>query len=321
MVQLIGAPFEECGRMYTQKIEGFTVPADGYLEVMNLSGAGYVDFMFMSLFCLHAPGRQNTKVQMFVDGETTPSIDVYLVDLCCCRGLEALGGTGGSQASYVSLYTGYTSLAFSGGVDFKSYMLIPFHTSIRVVFVNGSTTTPVTLGGYIQYHLKDDLDWGRYKYAHAVSLPLAGITTTAYENKNLLVIPEGKRGAFHGCYLYFNPVQTNFHYQEGNIRLYIDGDLDGYPSIHYDSTEDYFLFGWYFWHPNETRNVIAPFFGCTRKDEPDIIGAYRWHINDRIIFDNGFRFEWQNGDPNAINNPVSTNTVVNGVLWYYTDSQ
>ncbi len=315
----IGSTWTNTGRMYVQKAEGPSVAAGATYTILDIDGEGYMNQFFMSVRCTDAAGRQNSRLQIYVDGELTPSINVMMVDLAAARGCEGAGGAGAISAQFMTRYIGFASLAFTWGVGYYIYIDIPFSTHIKVDVVNGSATTAAILGGYVQYYLQSGLTWGKYKKLHGVSL--ATTSVPKYVEVSLLEILGD--GLLHGMYLYFNGGDNNYNYLEANPKIFIDDDgydedgyYDGYASCTYDSTEDYFLFPWYFWTANATRNVCTDFVGCTRKDDVDQVGAYRWHIRDPIPFSTKLKVNWTNGEP-ASGAVVVNNTVVNGVIWYY----
>ena len=86
---------------------------------------------------------------------------------------------------------------------------------------------------------------------------------------------------------------------EGDEKIYIDGEKTA--SIWGTGTEDYFLMAW------GLRPCNTPYFGCPYFDQWGIVGghaeAYRWHINDPIIFNTGIRvtiehWGWMSPDEN-----------------------
>lgn len=309
---MIGASWNNPGRPYIQKAEGPTVAASGTYTMLDIAGAGYMTQFFMSINGSDANGRRNTRLKIYIDGEGTPSVDVMMVDLMCSRGVEAAGGAGTAQAMFMSRYVGYTSFAFGYGIGGFLYIDIPFSTHIKVDIVNGSSTNSIVLGGYVQYYLKSGLSWGRYQKLHGTSIN--GVSVVKYVEQTLLDI--AGQGVLHGAYIHLQGGDSNYNYLEGNLNIYIDSEVSA--SCAYDSTEDYFMYPWYFWIANNTRNVVTDFVGCTRKDDSAQVGAYRWHIRDPISFDTHLKFTWVNGELAAA--VVVNNTTVNGVIWYYTTS-
>ncbi|MHC4735755.1 MAG: DUF2961 domain-containing protein, partial [Planctomycetota bacterium] len=86
---------------------------------------------------------------------------------------------------------------------------------------------------------------------------------------------------------------------EGDEKIYIDGEKDA--SIWGTGTEDYFLSAW------GLKTTSTPYFGTPYFDQWGIVGghtsAYRWHINDPIVFGKSIRFTiehfgWMSPDEN-----------------------
>lgn len=304
----------EPGRPGLVKIEGPVIPASGSLEVMNVAGAGYVTYIFMSVRSTDINGRKKTRCRVYVNDEVSPSVDVEVQDMACARSVEGSANSNTAAQKFKSTLVGYMSGAFAfNGTGYYLYITIPFATRIRVVFVNGSTTTDTILGGYIHYNLRDGLSWGRYGKLWGQSLN--ALSVAPYAEQNLINVTSGKPGALHATYLHLSGGDANYNYLEGNMLGYVDGE--GVASIHYDSTEDYFHFPWYFWEVTSTTNSVSTYVGCTRKNDSALVGAYKFHIQDRIPWESSFRFTWKNGE-NGIGVPVNTNTTVDGVVWYYT---
>lgn len=314
----IGAPWHSPGRPYTARVEGPTVLASGTHTALDIDGHGYITQVFMSVAGSDAAGRQNTRLKVYVDGETSPSINVMLVDMACARGVEATNVAphtdGALHVQFQSRYVGYTSFAFRGsanGVGYNIYINIPFTTHVKVEFTNGSGANSIILGGYLSYYLTDQpLYWGKYRKLHGTSIN--GVSVAAYAEQSILNLTSGS-GLLHGFYLYMDGGDGNYNFLEGNVRAYIDGETS--PSVHYDSTEDYFNFPWYVWAANNTRNLTTDFYGCTRKNDSDIVGMYRWHVPDPLTYSNGFRLTWSAGEVTAV--PVVNNVTIHGVAWYY----
>ena len=95
---------------------------------------------------------------------------------------------------------------------------------------------------------------------------------------------------------------------EGDERIYIDGET--VPSIQGTGTEDYFLSAW------GLKKTLTPYFGTPYFDQWGIVGghtsAYRWHLNDPLVFNTGIKvtiehFGWIAPDENVNNKSMSWN--------------
>ena len=83
-------------------------------------------------------------------------------------------------------------------------------------------------------------------------------------------------------------------------------------------TEDYFLGTYYF-----NRGLYhLPLAGLTHKEEPkngpSRFSAYRFHDEDPVIFQNGFRLAWRNGEEkNGRPNAPPHKSQVTSYVWLY----
>jgi hypothetical protein len=95
---------------------------------------------------------------------------------------------------------------------------------------------------------------------------------------------------------------------EGDERIYIDGEEK--PSIQGTGTEDYFLSAW------GLRTCSGLYAGVPYFDQWGVVGghtsAYRWHINDPIVFNKGIEvtiehYGWMSEDESADGKKTSWN--------------
>jgi hypothetical protein len=95
---------------------------------------------------------------------------------------------------------------------------------------------------------------------------------------------------------------------EGDETVIVDGD--SVRSLHGTGTEDYFNSGWYFAGPR----AWVPFSGVSfqREDPAPRISAYRWHLSDRIAFDDSIALSLEIGD-GAVEQGTKYETVA---VWY-----
>jgi hypothetical protein len=95
---------------------------------------------------------------------------------------------------------------------------------------------------------------------------------------------------------------------EGDEKIYIDGEKK--PSIWGTGTEDFFCCAM------GLEPCSTPYFGVPQFNQYEIVGsmtsAYRWHLNDPIIFDKGIKVtiehrSWISADENPENKKTSWN--------------
>jgi len=286
------------------KAEGPTLPtgAGGY-TLLDIDGAGFLSQISMTFNGTDADTRSKSRLQIFVDGESVPSVDVRFLDLCCARGS---GGNFNSASIVTTRFSSFPT-AFGIGTSFRADIVAPFSTHIKVVIINGGAATAL-LGGFLEYYL-GTYNWGRYGKLCCVSLPDAGLSVAPYADVDLLTLTgiTGNGGVFVGSYLHWQGGDGNYQYQEGDFQVYVNGSF----VMQYDSTEDYYSAGFYF----AGGTFLSEDIGATYRDGTATVGAYRFHYRDPFEFATGFKFQWTNGFNGAL--PTLTNTVVRGVLWYY----
>jgi hypothetical protein len=177
--------------------------------------------------------------------------------------------------------------------SYNCFWHMPFRKSARMEIVNQGDK-PISLLYYnIDWIKKDKLpDDTPYFYAqYRQEYPLA-------KGKDYLVLETKGKGHFVGTVLAVRTRSPSW-FGEGDEKVYIDGETK--PSIWGTGTEDYFLSAW------GLKTTSTPYFGVPYFDQWGIVGghtsAYRWHINDPIVFNTGIKFTlehygWMSPDEN-----------------------
>lgn len=229
------------------------------------------------------PSYGDTRIRFYVDGETRPSIDMQLFaghgigweDSSAPWGSQRLGKTG--QPS--GLYNTYR-IPFGKGIRVTGELAKavsnaqPFWWILR-----GVENLPVQLGDVqlpetarLRLHVRENVKLEPFQMHEA-----------------------GESAAAGALYQVMLAVQSNnFSYLEGMLRAHIDGARD--PLMLSSGTEDYFLGTYYF-----NRGMYhLPLAGLTHKAQDSkgncTFSAYRFHEEDPIFFQNGFRLLWRNGE-------------------------
>jgi len=170
---------------------------------------------------------------------------------------------------------------------------MPFRKSARIEIVNQSEK-PISLLYYnIDWIKKNKLPKDTpYFYAqYRQEYPAA-------HGKDYVILDTKGRGHYVGTVLAVR-TRSPAWFGEGDEKIYIDGETK--PSIWGTGTEDYFLCAW------GLKQTSTPYFGVPYFDQWGIVGghtsAYRWHINDPIVFDKGIKvslehFGWIAPDEN-----------------------
>ncbi len=229
------------------------------------------------------PGYDRTRIRYYVDGETKPSIDMELFlghgigwgDPSAPWGSERMGKTGHPSG----LYNTYR---------------IPFGKSIRVTGQLGAgVEKPQTFWWIIRGVENLPVFLGNIRLPDNTRLRLEVRDNVELEPLQFLDICQSSRaGAVYQVTLAV--ASKNFNYLETTLRAYMDGAKE--PLLLSSGTEDYFLGTYYF-----NRGMYhLPISGLTHKQE-DADGAcrfsaYRFHVEDPIIFQKGLRLAWRNGE-------------------------
>jgi hypothetical protein len=283
------------------EVRGTTLPASGSYTCLDIDGAGYLSRIFMTIAGTVDSLIRGSRLQVYIDEEVTPSIDVTFADLCCFRGPD----TSTYPADVIT--TKFSALRANSttlGPSYHFNLVAPFSTHVKVMIVNGGSTAG-TLGGHIDYELGDGLTWGPYGKLHCYLLP--GDALTEQTLATLLDVSLEDGGLYAGMYLFADGGDVLPAYLEGRVRFYLD---DSETPIDYDSTEDYFGSGWYFAAGVKTNEQS----GCTYISGNNV-GMYRWHDRDPIQFESRLKVVWQVGQdwPVPTENPVT----LYGAIWYY----
>jgi hypothetical protein len=229
------------------------------------------------------PGYEKTRIRVYIDGETTASIDMELglghgygfADQAAPWGIERLGKTGHPSGVY------------------NTYQ-IPFGKSVRVTaqrsrespdekpfwwIVRGTDNRPVTIGGM---RLPSS--------ARLKLIKQQDIQVKASDEFSLCDVQGA--GMLYQVMIAARPMSVDkLEYMEGCLRGYFGGS--GEPVLLSSGLEDYFL-GTYYFNRGRFANELA---GLTHLDSKDkSFSGYRFHDADSVIFRNGFRLTCRNGE-------------------------
>ena len=144
----------------------------------------------------------------------------------------------------------------------------------------------------------------------------------AQHGKDYVLLETKGKGHYVGTVLAVR-TRSPAWFGEGDEKIYIDGEAK--PSIWGTGTEDYFLSAW------GLKKTRTPYFGVPYFDQWGIVGghtsAYRWHLNDPIVFNTGIKvtfehFGWIAPDENPDNKSTSWNEreddYASVAFWYQT---
>ena len=259
--------------------EGLLYP-DREVVLFHHEGAGCLTQMW---FGGDWPGYDRTRIRFYVDGETKASIDMELFlghgigwgDPAAPWGSERLGKSGHPSG----LYNTYR---------------IPFGKSIRVTGQLGAgVEKPQVFWWIIRGVGNLPVFLGNIRLPDNARLLLQVRDNVELEPLQFFDIGHSSHaGALYQVTLAV--ASKNFNFLEAVLRAYMDGAKE--PLLLSSGTEDYFLGTYYF-----NRGMYHfPIAGLTHKEQAADgtcrFSAYRFHEDDPIIFQKGFRLAWRNGE-------------------------
>ncbi len=177
--------------------------------------------------------------------------------------------------------------------SYNCFWRMPFRKSARIEIVNQSDK-PISLLYY-------NIDWIQKKRIPRSTPYFYAQYRQEYPTKNgrdYVVLDTQGKGHYVGTVLAVR-TRSPAWFGEGDEKIYIDGEKTA--SIWGTGTEDYFLSAW------GLKVCSTPYSGVPYFDQWGIVGghtsAYRWHINDPIVFNSGIKvtfehFGWISPDEN-----------------------
>jgi hypothetical protein len=248
----------------------------------------------------------NSRVRIYWDGETTPSVDAPLKFLVG-------DGAGVYQPRSRPLVAGF--LAGAGGdgstfMDFNLYYPMPFHSSARITFTSPSSAAVDKLGWRVRYQrpFSDPGSWWGTFHATYTSVP------QPVPGQDMSFLDVAGSGRVVGTVVNFNKVGGTL---EGNPTFFIDGSNT--PQVQATGTEEWGLGGNYWNGGNQTTLPLGGLPSSTNNPAgSDIDGAaeYRFLVADSVPFNNHLTLRWQHGGTDDSTQPYRA-----AVLWYGTPTQ
>ena len=241
----------------------------------DIEGPGLVRHIWLTIPSAPPEQLRSFILEVFYDGAVEPSISVPLVDF--------FGVPHGRLVDYESSLTSMLE-----GRGLNSYLPMPFRERIRFELWNSAPVRQI-LYYQIDYTLQPELpdDLGLLH----VSFRRENPTTL----KRDFVITEGLRGPgrFLGCNIGVRIIDEADWYGEGEVKVYRDGDTD-LPTICGTGLEDYVGSAWGLGRFHSAHSG-APLIVSPKDDaepmgtQPDLVGFYRWHLHDPIMFERDLR--------------------------------
>ena len=241
-----------------------TIPVGGSLVLADISGAGTIDRMWMTIEDRSPEALRGLRLEMFWDGASSPAVSVPLGDFFLHGASEML-----------PMETAL--LASPEGRSFVSYIPMPFRRGARVVVTNESGRQVNLIFYDINYRVLPSQPEDALYFHAWWSRDRA---TTLGQDFRILPRISG-RGRFLGASVTVltNPVYRDTWWGEGEVKIFLDGDGE-HPTLVGTGAEDYIGTAWgQGAYINRYQGApIATWEGGGRWT------FYRFHIPDPVFF-------------------------------------
>jgi len=236
------------------------------------------------------PKCDNMVISYYIDGETEPSIR-FVPSMASGVGFDD------QAAPWATRWIGKGAQQTGWFHNFR----IPFNT-IRITYEGGEG---VTDEGFVVWLIVRGLEGMSPLTVNGLELPTnarlklmqTDTVLQPLEFVDLASSPKGTGGYFFSLTLSVAS-SLNFNFMEGCFHFYDDLNTKFPGTLLSTGMEDYFDSAFYF----NGGDFHAPVAGSTHKqgasDKSNATqwAGYRFHEMDPIIFQDGFRFQWRNGD-------------------------
>jgi hypothetical protein len=268
--------------------DNFRVPPGETHVLMDEAGPGVITHMWMTFLGPEpqdwakdgSANHQEMLLRIYYDGRERPGVEAPVGDF--------FANAFGERREVISL-----PVIVEDADSYNCFWQMPFRKSVRVEIVNQSEKQISLLYYNIDWIKKDRIpDDTPYFYAqYRQEYPVQ-------HGKDYLILDTQGKGHYVGTVLSVRTRSPSW-FGEGDEKIYIDGEKTA--SIWGTGTEDYFLSAW------GLKTTSTPYFGVPYFDQWGIVGshtsAYRWHINDPIVFNSGIKvtiehFGWISPDEN-----------------------
>jgi len=248
--------------------------------------------------------HQEMLLRIYWDGNTHPAVEAPVGDFFV--------NCFGQRREVISL-----PVIVEDADSYNCFWQMPFRKSARIEIVNQSEK-PISLLYY-------NIDWIKKKSVPEDTPYFYAQYRQEYpaeHGKDYVLLDTQGKGHYVGTVLAVR-TRSPAWFGEGDEKIYIDGEYKA--SIWGTGTEDYFLSAW------GLKTTSTPYFGVPFFDQWGIVGghtsAYRWHINDPIVFESGIKvtfehFGWISPDENPEHRSTSWNEreddYASVAFWYQT---
>jgi hypothetical protein len=277
--------------------DNFTVPPGETHVLMDEKGPGVITHIWMTFLGPQPQGwakkgaanHQEMLLRMYWDGDERPAVEAPVGDF--------FANAFGKRSEVNSL-----PVIVEDADSYNCFWSMPFRKSARIEIVNQSEKQISLLYYNIDWIKKNKLpkDTPYFHAQYRQEYP-------AKQGKDYVILDTRGKGHYVGTVLSVRARSPSW-FGEGDEKIYIDGEKKA--SIWGTGTEDYFLSAW------GLKVCSTPYFGVPYFDQWGIVGghtsAYRWHINDPIVFNTGIKvtlehFGWISPDENPNYKSMSWN--------------
>jgi hypothetical protein len=243
--------------------------------VADIKGAGVITMIHFALPQLSVADpkymlNRDTLIQMYWDGEATPSVNVPFVDFFC----DPMGQRDVIDSTLVNKKRGW-----------NAYFAMPFRKSAKIALVYEGSEPPgeklwsmMPCYSYVIWRTLETVapDQG---YFHAQWRQAATLTG----KEDYVALEARGRGKFIGWNVTSRIPGSPGCPVDMNEKFYIDGETE--PSVEFQGIEDSFGFSWGFPPEGENLFEMTGYWPYLKNGAM----AYRWFINDFINFDKSLK--------------------------------
>lgn len=277
--------------------DNFRVAPGATHTLMDVKGPGVITHIWLTFLGPEpqdwakngSATHQDMLLRIYWDGSKRPAVEAPVGDF--------FANCFGKRTEVISL-----PVIVDDGDAYNCFWQMPFRKSARVEIVNQGDK-PINLLYYnIDWIKRDSLPkdtpyfYAQYRQEYPVE-----------HGKDYVLLDTKGKGHYVGTVLAVR-TRSPAWFGEGDEKIYIDGEDKA--SIWGTGTEDYFLAAW------GLKKNSTPYFGTPTFDQWGIVGghtaAYRWHLNDPIVFQKGIKvtfehFGWIAPDENKDHKSMSWN--------------
>jgi D-arabinan exo alpha-(1,3)/(1,5)-arabinofuranosidase (non-reducing end) len=282
----------------------------------DIAGSGVVRHIWMTINSQDPSYLRSLVIRFFWDGEREPSIEVPVGDLF---GLGH-GVVADFNSAPISVVRAPHLADPPGRGALNLFFPMPFSTRAQIEMENQSPAVTCVLYYYVDYDalprppdstLRFHAVWRQELLAVPAGIisspgnvpdPAAHkLNSNTTGKANYVVLDAKGRGHYVGCVLSVDSRGTDAgKWWEGDDMIFVDDDTWP-PSIHGTGTEDYFSLAWGF-RGLPTRLYHGTVLLEKRPTDPRVFDgrftAYRFHIEDAIVFQKALRVTLEHGHAN-----------------------